>query len=56
MIAIGQFHIYSANSDFIQDLLTVIFTCGMYNFAEQWSYKVGSSAKSGIGGGILAVV
>lgn len=46
----------AVNSNFIQDLLTVMFTCGMYDFAGEWSYKVGFPAKSGVGGGILAVV
>ncbi len=44
------------HSDFIKDLLTVMFTCGMYDFAGEWSHKVGFPAKSGVGGGILAVV
>lgn len=44
------------NPDYIKDLLTVMYTCGMYDFAGEWSYKVGFPAKSGVGGGILAVV
>jgi glutaminase len=31
-------------------------SCGMYNFAGQWSYEVGMPAKSGVGGGIIAVI
>ncbi len=33
-----------------------MYTCGMYNFAGEWAYKIGLPAKSGICGGIIAVV
>lgn len=33
-----------------------MYTCGMYNFAGEWAYKVGLPAKSGVCGGIIAVV
>ncbi len=42
--------------DYIQDVLTVMNSCGMYNFAGQWSYEVGMPAKSGVAGGIIAVI
>ena len=31
-------------------------TCGMYDYAGEWAYRVGIPAKSGVGGGIVAVV
>jgi len=37
-------------------VLTVMFTCGLYDSAGDWAYRVGLPAKSGVGGGIIAVV
>ncbi len=42
--------------DAVRDTLSVMFTCGMYNAAGEWSCLVGLPAKSGVGGGIVAVV
>jgi glutaminase len=40
----------------VKDVLSVMFTCGMYDYAGEWGYRVGLPAKSGVGGGICAVV
>jgi glutaminase len=42
--------------DSVRDVLSVMFTCGMYDFAGEWAFRVGIPAKSGVGGGILAVI
>jgi len=43
-------------TDAVRDTLSVMFTCGMYNGAGDWACRVGLPAKSGVGGGVLAVV
>lgn len=40
----------------IRDVLSVMYTCGMYDAAGQWAYEVGVPAKSGVSGGILCVI
>jgi glutaminase len=41
---------------YVRDVLSVMHTCGMYDFAGEWAYQVGIPAKSGVSGGILGVV
>ena len=41
---------------YVQDVLSVMLTCGMYDGSGEWFYRVGMPAKSGVGGGITAVV
>lgn len=41
---------------YVQHVLSVMHSCGMYDYAGEWSYRVGLPAKSGVGGGIVAVL
>ncbi|MGB5916022.1 MAG: glutaminase A [Phormidesmis sp.] len=48
--------VQAVDANYTRDLLSVMYTCGMYNRAGEWAYRVGIPAKSGVSGGILAVV
>lgn len=37
-------------------VLSVMATCGMYDWSGNWMFRVGLPAKSGVGGGIIAVL
>ena len=40
----------------VRSVLSVMNTCGMYDYAGSWQLDVGLPAKSGVGGGIVAVL
>lgn len=40
----------------VSSVLSVMASCGMYDFSGEWLYRVGLPAKSGVGGGIVAVL
>ena len=43
-------------AEFVKDVLSVMLSCGMYDYAGEWVYRVGVPAKSGVSGGIVVVL
>lgn len=41
---------------YVKNVLSVMASCGMYDAAGDWVYRVGLPAKSGVAGGVLAVL
>lgn len=46
----------AVRAEFVGPILSVMATCGVYDFTGEWVYRVGLPAKSGVGGGIIAVL
>ena len=43
------------NADYVPNVLAVMATAGLYDDSGKWLYHTGLPAKSGVGGGIIAV-
>ena len=43
-------------SEYVKNVLSIMASCGMYDYSGEWVYRVGLPAKSGVGGGIIAVL
>ena len=48
--------IAALHREYVPRVLSVMSSCGMYDASGAWLYKVGMPAKSGVGGGIVAVL
>lgn len=42
--------------EYVESVLGVMGTCGMYDYAGEWLFDVGMPAKSGVAGGVIAVL
>jgi glutaminase len=43
-------------AQYVRDVLSVMNSCGMYDYAGEWAYEVGMPAKSGVSGCIIAAI
>ncbi len=46
----------AVDARYVSSVLSVMGSCGMYDYAGEWIYRVGMPAKSGVSGGVLAVL
>lgn len=42
--------------EYVESVLSVMGSSGMYDYAGEWIYRIGMPAKSGVAGGIIAVL
>jgi len=42
--------------EYVESVLGIMGSCGMYDYAGEWIYRVGMPAKSGVAGGVVAVL
>jgi len=49
-------HFRVADSRYVPKVLAIMMMAGFYNESGMWAYTAGLPAKTGVGGGIVAVV
>ncbi len=42
--------------EYVESIISVMASCGMYDYAGEWLYRIGMPAKSGVAGGVIAVL
>jgi len=42
--------------EYVESVLSIMGSCGMYDYAGEWIYSIGMPAKSGVAGGIIAIL
>ena len=46
----------AVRGEYVESILSVMGSSGMYDYAGEWIYRVGMPAKSGVAGGVIAVL
>ena len=46
----------AVRGEYVESILSVMGSCGMYDYAGVWIYNIGMPAKSGVSGGLIAVL
>ena len=44
------------NPNTVQKCLSLMYSCGMYDFSGEWAFKIGLPAKSGVSGALVVVI
>jgi glutaminase len=47
---------HAMRGEYVESVLSVMGSCGMYDYAGEWLYNIGMPAKSGVAGGVIAVL